>query len=111
MELFLVEGQSDGKIVCPNKKCNAKLGNYDWAGVCCGCREWVTPVYIALLTLLVDLTAFFVVVCRGSVSIGQKWMKLYNFLIWTCPGSSCKLGYQSVHKRNSFTGSLDSDKD
>ncbi|KAG7093920.1 hypothetical protein E1B28_007556 [Marasmius oreades] len=43
MEPFLEEGQIAGKIVCPNKKCGAKLGNYDWAGVCCGCKEWVVP--------------------------------------------------------------------
>lgn len=44
MEPFLEDGQLAGKIVCPNKKCGAKLGNYDWAGVCCSCKEWVTPV-------------------------------------------------------------------
>ncbi|KZT19939.1 hypothetical protein NEOLEDRAFT_1141367 [Neolentinus lepideus HHB14362 ss-1] len=43
MEPFLEQGQLAGKIVCPNKKCGAKLGNYDWAGVCCSCKEWVTP--------------------------------------------------------------------
>ncbi|KZT02973.1 uncharacterized protein LAESUDRAFT_660706 [Laetiporus sulphureus 93-53] len=43
MEFFLEEGQMAGKIICPNKKCGAKLGNYDWAGVCCSCKEWVTP--------------------------------------------------------------------
>lgn len=43
MEPFLEEAQIAGKILCPNKKCGAKLGNYDWAGVCCGCKEWVTP--------------------------------------------------------------------
>ncbi|KAF7325997.1 hypothetical protein MKEN_00450600 [Mycena kentingensis (nom. inval.)] len=43
MESFLEEGQIAGKIVCPNSKCAAKLGNYDWAGMCCGCKEWVTP--------------------------------------------------------------------
>ncbi|KAJ7468029.1 hypothetical protein FB451DRAFT_1369092 [Mycena latifolia] len=43
MEPFLESGQIAGKIACPNKKCNAKLGNYDWAGMCCGCKEWVTP--------------------------------------------------------------------
>ncbi|KAL0067179.1 tyrosine protein phosphatase yvh1 [Marasmius tenuissimus] len=43
MEPFLEEGQIAGKIVCPNKKCGVKLGNYDWAGVCCGCKEWVIP--------------------------------------------------------------------
>jgi len=43
MESFLENGELAGKIVCPNKKCGAKLGNYDWAGVCCSCKEWVTP--------------------------------------------------------------------
>ncbi|OCH89205.1 hypothetical protein OBBRIDRAFT_732976 [Obba rivulosa] len=43
MEPFLEKGQIAGKIVCPNKKCGAKLGNYDWAGMCCGCKEWVVP--------------------------------------------------------------------
>ncbi|KAG1823341.1 protein-tyrosine phosphatase-like protein [Suillus subaureus] len=42
MEPFLESGQLAGKIICP--KCSAKLGNYDWAGVCCSCNsEWVTP--------------------------------------------------------------------
>lgn len=44
MEPFLASGALAGKIICPNKKCGAKLGNYDWAGVCCGCKQWVTPV-------------------------------------------------------------------
>jgi hypothetical protein len=44
MEPLLESGQIAGKITCPNKKCGAKLGNYDWAGMCCGCKEWVTPV-------------------------------------------------------------------
>ncbi|KAJ6627999.1 hypothetical protein B0H10DRAFT_1869341 [Mycena sp. CBHHK59/15] len=43
MEPFLESGQIAGKIVCPNRKCGAKLGNYDWAGMRCGCKEWVTP--------------------------------------------------------------------
>ncbi|OBZ67295.1 hypothetical protein A0H81_12557 [Grifola frondosa] len=43
MEPFLEEGQMSGKILCPNKKCGVKLGNYDWAGVCCSCKEWVVP--------------------------------------------------------------------
>ncbi|KAG8924708.1 hypothetical protein FRC02_010231 [Tulasnella sp. 418] len=43
MEPALESGQIAGKIICPNKKCNAKLGNYDWAGIHCSCKEWVTP--------------------------------------------------------------------
>jgi dual specificity phosphatase 12 len=43
MEPVLASGQISGKLVCPNEKCGAKIGNYDWAGVQCGCKEWVTP--------------------------------------------------------------------
>jgi len=43
MEPFLESGNMAGKIMCPNKKCGAKLGNYDWAGVQCSCKEWVIP--------------------------------------------------------------------
>jgi dual specificity phosphatase 12 len=50
MEFFLEEGQLSGKITCPNKKCGAKLGNYDWAGVCCSCKEWVVPVRPTLMS-------------------------------------------------------------
>ncbi|CAG8511957.1 16149_t:CDS:2 [Cetraspora pellucida] len=37
------EGELDGKIKCP--KCNAKLGNYSWAGMQCSCGTWVTPSF------------------------------------------------------------------
>lgn len=49
MEPFLESGNMAGKITCPNKKCGAKLGNYDWAGVCCSCKEWVVPVRVDVL--------------------------------------------------------------
>lgn len=44
MEPVLKNGDISGKLVCPNEKCGVKIGNFDWAGVQCGCREWVTPV-------------------------------------------------------------------
>ncbi|OWT39927.1 dual specificity phosphatase 12 [Cryptococcus neoformans Bt1] len=43
MEPVLSKGQIAGKLVCPNEKCGVKIGNFDWAGVQCGCKEWVTP--------------------------------------------------------------------
>lgn len=49
MNPFLEKGQLAGKIICPNPKCGAKLGNYDWAGVSCSCKEWVTPVSTDIL--------------------------------------------------------------
>jgi hypothetical protein len=51
MDHFLSAGSLAGKIICPNRKCGAKLGNYDWAGVCCGCKMWVTPVSERSLSL------------------------------------------------------------
>jgi hypothetical protein len=50
---FLGQGEGAGKIPCPNEKCSAKIGNYDWAGYKCHCGPWVTPV-CAVLTLLLE---------------------------------------------------------
>jgi len=36
-------GAPSGKLACPTPRCNAKLGNFDWAGSKCGCGEWVVP--------------------------------------------------------------------
>jgi len=46
MDHFLNDGQTAGRIRCPNTKCGAKIGCYDWAGICCACHiggKWVTP--------------------------------------------------------------------
>ncbi|CAI2174434.1 15108_t:CDS:2 [Funneliformis geosporum] len=37
------EGELEGKIKCP--KCQAKLGNFSWAGMQCSCGSWVTPSF------------------------------------------------------------------
>jgi hypothetical protein len=75
MEHFLEDGQLSGKIICPNKKCAAKLGNYDWAGVCCGCKQWVTPVRVVCLfffTSLLIIIDVFIDSSRASASIVPK---------------------------------------
>ncbi|GAA5865838.1 hypothetical protein JCM1840_006269 [Sporobolomyces johnsonii] len=43
MSPTLETGVLAGKIVCPNTKCGAKLGNFDWAGNQCSCGAWVCP--------------------------------------------------------------------
>ncbi|KDQ08630.1 hypothetical protein BOTBODRAFT_148608 [Botryobasidium botryosum FD-172 SS1] len=43
MRPFIEKGKPSGKIMCPNRKCSVKLGNFDWAGVRCGCEEWIAP--------------------------------------------------------------------
>ncbi len=50
MELVLRNGDIGGKLLCPNEKCGVKIGNFDWAGVQCGCKGWVTPVSKVLCT-------------------------------------------------------------
>jgi dual specificity phosphatase 12 len=75
MESFLAEGKLAGKIICPNGKCGAKLGNYDWAGVCCGCKEWVTPVSNSVRFCLFGL-----ILCgRGFVLVGPRLMRFYEY--------------------------------
>lgn len=92
MEPFLEDGQLAGKIVCPNKKCGAKLGNYDWAGVCCSCKEWVTPVRLCVLSpcnsfLQLDLIHFFCsafVDDRDSASTARKSTRSCKTSPYTC---------------------------
>ncbi|KAM0791179.1 hypothetical protein ACM66B_005663 [Microbotryomycetes sp. NB124-2] len=43
MSPVLESGVLAGKIVCPSKKCGAKLGSFDWAGSQCSCGAWVCP--------------------------------------------------------------------
>ncbi|PWN24259.1 hypothetical protein BCV69DRAFT_280149 [Microstroma glucosiphilum] len=42
----LSSGHLSGKLLCPNApRCGAKLGNWDWAGMQCGCGAWITPAF------------------------------------------------------------------
>ncbi|CAF0845718.1 unnamed protein product [Rotaria sordida] len=36
---------NDGDIVCPNTKCQAKLGRYSLVGEKCTCAKWVNPAF------------------------------------------------------------------
>jgi len=79
MEPFLGDGAMAGKIICPNEKCGAKLGNFDWAGVMCSCREWVTPVSVvdwALSHMTKQARN------RASVLLALRWMKLSSREGW-----------------------------
>jgi len=51
----MLDGNVSGKLFCPNEKCKAKIGTYDWAGVQCGCKEWVTPVSLEHCGKVADL--------------------------------------------------------
>lgn len=76
MEPFLKNGNISGKIVCPNEKCGVKIGNFDWAGVQCGCKEWVTPVSQQL-----GVGKRAVLMNRDSVSAGARSTRYGDRLI------------------------------
>ncbi|KAG5979368.1 hypothetical protein E4U55_005246 [Claviceps digitariae] len=39
----LEKGQINGRLSCPNERCGAAVGRYDWKGIRCACGGWVTP--------------------------------------------------------------------
>ncbi|RBR26429.1 uncharacterized protein FIESC28_00723 [Fusarium coffeatum] len=45
MRGVLEQGELNGRILCPNEKCGAGVGRYDWKGFRCSCGGWVTPAF------------------------------------------------------------------
>ncbi len=43
MKPALGSGALNGKILCPNKKCNQNIGKFAWQGLRCSCGGWITP--------------------------------------------------------------------
>lgn len=41
----LEKGSLNGRLLCPNARCGAGVGRYDWKGFKCSCGEWVTPAF------------------------------------------------------------------
>lgn len=41
----LEKGELNGRLVCPNARCGAAVGRYDWKGFKCSCAAWVTPAF------------------------------------------------------------------
>ncbi|KAG6136409.1 hypothetical protein E4U22_003786 [Claviceps purpurea] len=39
----LEKGLVNGRLSCPNERCGAAVGRYDWKGIRCACGGWVTP--------------------------------------------------------------------
>jgi hypothetical protein len=35
----------EGKILCVNEKCHAKLGSWSWSGFNCSCGTWIAPSF------------------------------------------------------------------
>ncbi|CAK7206605.1 tyrosine protein phosphatase yvh1 [Sporothrix eucalyptigena] len=45
MRPVLELGELEGRLVCPNTRCNAHIGRYSWQGFKCTCRAWVCPAF------------------------------------------------------------------
>ncbi|CAK7244683.1 MAG: tyrosine protein phosphatase yvh1 [Sporothrix thermara] len=45
MRPLLEQGELEGRLVCPNTRCNAQIGRYSWQGFKCTCRAWVCPAF------------------------------------------------------------------
>lgn len=45
MRPYLEDGTLDGRLICPNPKCNATVGRFAWQGFKCSCKEWVCPAF------------------------------------------------------------------
>ncbi|KZZ99216.1 Dual specificity phosphatase, catalytic domain protein [Moelleriella libera RCEF 2490] len=43
MRSELERGELNGRFACPNTRCGAAVGRYDWKGIRCACGDWVTP--------------------------------------------------------------------
>lgn len=45
MRSVLEQGELNGRLLCPNEKCGAGVGRYDWKGFRCSCGGWETPAF------------------------------------------------------------------
>lgn len=45
MRSELENGALSGRLLCPNERCGAGVGRYDWKGFKCSCDGWVTPAF------------------------------------------------------------------
>lgn len=43
MRSELEKGELNGRLSCPNERCGAAVGRYDWKGIRCACGGWVIP--------------------------------------------------------------------
>jgi dual specificity phosphatase 12 len=45
MRPALEQGLLEGRLECPNPKCQAKIGSYAWQGNKCSCGIWICPAF------------------------------------------------------------------
>lgn len=42
-QISLSEGLLEGKLICINHNCRARIGSFNWSGSQCSCGSWVSP--------------------------------------------------------------------
>ncbi|KFH40767.1 Tyrosine-protein phosphatase-like protein [Hapsidospora chrysogenum ATCC 11550] len=57
MRRELEKGTLNGRLLCPNPRCGAAVGRYDWKGFKCSCGGWVTPGFSLQRARVDDLVA------------------------------------------------------
>jgi dual specificity phosphatase 12 len=60
----LEKGSLSGRLLCPNARCGAGVGRYDWKGLRCTCGGWVTPAFSLQRGRIDEM--------RGTVTTGQR---------------------------------------
>ncbi|ELR08640.1 tyrosine protein phosphatase yvh1 [Pseudogymnoascus destructans] len=71
MRLALETGELEGRLPCPNLKCEALVGRWNWKGLKCSCGVWVTPAF-AVQKGRVDLLSPAVERGRGAQAAGVR---------------------------------------
>ena len=61
----------EGRLDCPNQKCKAHVGRWNWKGLRCSCGVWVTPAF-ALQKGRVDVLSPEVERGRGAALAGVR---------------------------------------
>lgn len=57
MRSELEKGNLNGRLLCPNQRCGAAVGRYDWKGFKCSCSGWVTPAFSLQRARVDDIVA------------------------------------------------------
>lgn len=45
MRPALETGELEGRLLCPNTRCESLVGRWNWKGLRCSCGLWVTPAF------------------------------------------------------------------
>lgn len=71
MREVLAEGKMEGRLTCPNKKCNSNIGKFAWTGLRCSCGGWVTPGF-GIIRTKIDESVSLGPVATTSTGRGQS---------------------------------------